>query len=139
MKKMIFILPLSIMLGMGVYGCNNSDSDDGNEDVGRLYSETCRLTKVYTDSIAHANDSTSVMELMKRYDDRLTNLNFSVRAETDYHLSEGMNDTISMLVDSLRRVYDSRLYRIAHPLVENGDSISRDSLSSIPPSRTAHN
>ncbi len=138
MKYSLFFVSILLLAGMMISSCNKSRSEDDNKDIDRLYSETCRLTKVYTDSMAHAKDSTALMDLMKRFDERLTNLNFSVRAETDYHLSEGMNDTISMLVDSLRRVYDNRLYRLGHPGQEVADSLSHDSLPE-PPSRTSRN
>lgn len=128
MKKLIFCLPLFLLAGIVVSACENTGSNDDNQDVERLYSETCRLTALYTDSMTKANDSSALSGLMKRFDERLTRINFSVKPETDYHLSEGMNDTISLLIDSLRRVYNERLYELAHPLMEKEDSINHDSL-----------
>ena len=113
--------------------CGSSDKSDNNADADRLFSETCRLTKLYTDSMKNAPDSAILNSLMERFDARLTDINFSVKAETDYNLTEGRNDTIASLIDSLRHAYDSRLYRLAHPINEPADS------AAIPSSRNSGN
>ncbi len=122
MRKILIIIPV---LAFILYACGNRTEENRNEDVEKLYNQTFRLTKLYTDSMSQATDSASLHGLMERFDARLSELNFSVKAETDYHLDEGKNDTIFLLIDSLRRTYDHRLYHLANPLP--ADSVAIDS------------
>lgn len=122
MRKIFFSLPLLTAL---LASCNSASEENNYEEVDRLYDKTCQLTKIYTDSITHAEDSASLSGLMERFDARLSDLNFSVKAETDYSLDEGKNDTIFLLIDSLRRAYDIRLYRLGHP-VNPVDSVTNE-------------
>lgn len=124
MKNLAVIYLFIVFGGIIFSSCGNSENREGDAEADLLFNETCRLTGIYIDSMANAPDSTSLIAMMERYDAGLTSINFRVMPETDYHLSEGRNDTIAALIDSLRRVYDARLYRLAHPIVP--DTVGAD-------------
>lgn len=106
-----FFIPLGFLC---FSACGKSVDENRSQDEDKLFESTCRLTKQYIDSLEHAPDSAALNAIMARFDNQLTSLNFSVRAETDYRLTEGRNDTIASLLDSLRRIYDERLHNLAH-------------------------
>lgn len=111
--------------GLITVSCGSNATDTSDMDSEKLFHETRSLTLTYIDSLNKANDSTAVKGLYERFDNKLTELNFSVAADTDYRIDEGQNDTIAVLLDSIRRVYDGRLYRLGHPSSEQrNDSVT---------------
>lgn len=128
MRSLLLFIPVLILTMVINGSCSQSTEEVANQDADRLFSESCKLTELYIDSMMKAQDSTDVIGLMERFDTRLTKLNFSVLPETDYHLSEGRNDTISALIDSLRKVYDRKLYSYAHPSTLNDSVATRDTI-----------
>lgn len=137
MKKPLRLLPAAIIsaLIMSVLlttpGCKHKETASLREHARNLYHQTALLTLGYTDSILNAKDSTSLLALAARYEDRLVRVNFSVPANTDLEVSESENDTLAMLAARYVEVRDSMLYRFAHPLTP------ADSLSDSIPAPTA--
>lgn len=107
MKHTRYLIPaIAILLAAS---CSSNSEEKSEQEVRKLFEQTCKLTKLYTDSIKSANDTTAVEALMTRFDERMTDLNFSVTADTDLKLTEGQNDTIASLIAKLRSVYNARL------------------------------
>lgn len=110
-------LPLIVMILLPIAAsCGSGDDGGRNVEAEKLYEQTCRLARTYTDSIAKAPDSSSLEGIMARFDERLAELNFQVTAETDYQMSEGHNDTIALLLGKLRGAYDARLDSLGHTI-----------------------
>ena len=124
--RFLYILPIAIF-SLTIISCGNKNEVNHNTDANKLYTGTCDLTKTYIDSMEQAKDSMALHGLMERYDNKITELNFSVTADTDFDLTEGKNDTIALLVDSIRRVFDRKLNYFAHHKLSN-DSINKDSV-----------
>ncbi len=123
------LLPAAVVAAALASGCTEKVDDNYNADAERLYESSLRLAKVYADSMANAADSAAAESLMERFDERLTALNYSVAPDTDFHVSEGHNDTLAIALEKVRHIFDKRLYRFAHP--QAADSISGDSISSV--------
>ncbi len=137
--KYLNIFP--ILLLIVALGCGKKDVTRNNSDANKLYIGTCKITKLYIDSMKVANDSALLRGLLERYDASITDLNFSVSADTDFDLSEEKNDTIAMLVDSIRRLFDQRLFYLAHRKIVP-DTIMEDSIKidpATPPSDNSRN
>ena len=78
--------------------------------------------KSYIDSIAVAKDSSSIYSLLSRYETRLAKINMDAPPQTDLKITEGNNDTLMQLANSLRTLSHIRLNSLSH----------RDSLYSVP-------
>lgn len=116
-----------LSLIMAAIGCRKTQEEVSNEDTDKLFKGMCQLTQVYIDSMEKSHDSLMIQALMERYDLRVTELNFKVAANTDYALTEGKNDTIALLVDSMRRVFNRKLLGFAHRHI-SVDSIASDTI-----------
>lgn len=141
MKRLAELIILSLIWGLISISCRGEQEANDNTDINTLFKGTCKLTTVYIDSIKTAKDSAELESLMERYDVRVTELNFRVAADTDLRLSEGQNDTIIQLMDSIRKIYDVRRHFFAHHK-EVVDTISPDTVinvNAIPPSGNSGN
>lgn len=112
MKRLAGAILITTLLILAA--CSSNNDEKGDEEARSLYTGTCRLAKIYTDSIRRAPDSTKAIALMERFDERLTELNFNHAPDTDLRLSEGENDTLALLLRRLRASYEARLDSLAH-------------------------
>ncbi len=130
MKKLRLILGLLTvgMITWSLHSCRDEERNNEREQAVTLYQRTCRAASIYTDSLSKAKDSTEVTDLFNRFEERLVEINYSVLPDTDYGLSEGENDTIKMMLDTLLAVHDLRLRQLGEKKQEPIDSI--DSLVS---------
>lgn len=132
MKKLLWV---SAICGLSVItGCNRGDTGYTNGEETRLFEESVKLLKLYTDSLSQAKDTALIDGLMIRFREKLDRINNSVPPETDMHLSEGQNDTLASMTRSL---LDARLksMRIASGK-ELTDSVTSDSINA---SRSSYN
>lgn len=126
--RIVNLLPIFILIVAAV-GCGNKGEENRDAEARKLFDGMCRLTSLYLDSIESAKDSVRVNALMENYDTKITELNFSVKPDTDFQLTQGENDTIAMMVDSIRRVYDRKLYNFSHQMnVFDSDSLPSDTI-----------
>lgn len=102
---------IAVMLGILSlsWSCGGEKSVDEHAEASGLYKRTCMLTRQYIDSIKSAKDTVTLNALLERYEEMLDRMNFEVEPDTDYQLSEGENDTISMLMDQLAKAREERL------------------------------
>lgn len=107
--------------------CHKPQGNPLRSEAMELYSKSVRLLKVYTDSIANATDSASLLDLQERFTSALTTLNFKYPSETCLEISEGENDTLTNLTERIIFLKDSLLFRYAHP-IEETDSLASDSI-----------
>ena len=90
-------------------GCSGSESDPREKEAAMLYQRLCKVTRLYTDSIGAASDSAQINALFERYEKEFDRISFDVSPDTDIFLTEGENDTISMLQS---RLLNKRLQRL---------------------------
>ena len=123
--------PVLILSGMAMLmscSCRRKEVSQLEIEADRLYHRSVELTKTYTDSMAKAKDSATVLRLDHSLDDKLTKLNYEYRAETYLEISQGQNDTLTNITLRFASLRDSLLNRFAHPLPSPNDSIPTDSL-----------
>ena len=95
MKRLSGIFMMVIMLlCVVVSSCEKKKVNTLREPARELYLKSVALSTKYIDSISHAKDSTILLALFDRYDNDITNLNYSYPAGADYELAEGENDTL---------------------------------------------
>lgn len=130
MKRFSGIFVMVLLLScVAMSSCEKKKVNTMREPARDLYLKSVSLTTKYIDSISHAKDTTSLLDLFNRYDQAVTNLNYSYPAGADYELAEGENDTLKNLSARIIFLRDSLLYAYAHPFrpdtipVENPDSI----------------
>lgn len=104
--------------------CRESNYQDIRVDSRRLYESSVSLLKSYTDSLQHAGDSTEVMTLDKTLDDKITKVNAEYSPEAALRISEGENDTLTMMTMRFVALRDSLLLRFSKPLPS--DSTQQD-------------
>ncbi len=121
MRKSFYILFTIVIISLAA-GCVKNNNHSLRDDARSLYTNSVVLVRKYTDSIARAKDSTTVLSLFKRYDDALTKLNYRYAAEADYEISEGENDTLTNMAFKLVSLKDSMLYSFAQRPMEPEDS-----------------
>lgn len=110
--------------------CSGKESNKQAEDAQNLFAQTLQISKTYTDSLLRAKDSTAVLSLSKRLEERLADLNFSFPPDTQLFISEGENDTLIAISDRFVFLRDSLLHRFAHPLPK--DTLPKDTLLKAP-------
>lgn len=125
MRKPIFSILLPA-LAIAVAGCRNQGDNVQGEQARALYERSVRIIVKYTDSLAQAHDSATILRMDKNYDEELTKLNYDYPSDTDLAISEGENDTLANLTLKYVSLRDSLLYRLAHPLVLRNDSLPSD-------------
>lgn len=104
-SKVVLILIMSVI----ITACRDNSEKSDSGDATHLYNEICRTTQLYTDSMLNASDSIMLNALLTRYEERIDRLNFEVRADTDFSLTEGENDTIFQLITRLTETRRQRL------------------------------
>ncbi|MDE7437090.1 MAG: hypothetical protein K2M93_01265 [Muribaculaceae bacterium] len=117
MKRLsgIFMMVITLLCVV-VSSCEKKKVNTLREPARELYLKSVALSTKYIDSISHAKDSTILLALFDRYDNDITNLNYSYPAGADYELAEGENDTLKNLSTRIIHLRDSLLYAYAHPL-----------------------
>lgn len=131
MKRLSGIFMMVIMLlCVVVSSCEKKKVNTLREPARELYLKSVALSTKYIDSISHAKDSTILLALFDRYDNDITNLNYSYPAGADYELAEGENDTLKNLSARIIHLRDSLLYAYAHPLP--ADTTTTNHPDSIP-------
>ena len=130
-RKPIFSILLPA-LAIAVSGCRNQGDNGQGEQARALYERSARIIVKYTDSLAQAHDSATILRMDKNYDEELTKLNYDYPSDTDLAISEGENDTLANLTLKYVSLRDSLLYRLAHPLVLRNDSLPADTIPAKP-------
>lgn len=110
------LVMMSILVCVLASSCEKKNVNTMREPARELYLKSVALSSNYIDSISHAKDSTALLGLVDRYDNAVTNLNYSYPAGADYELAEGENDTLKNLSTRIIFLRDSLLYAYAHPL-----------------------
>lgn len=122
--------PIVILLMLFISaGCRHEESNVDREEASLLYKRICDAAILYTDSISKAQDSASVETLRDRFEELMVEINYASVPDTDYSLTEGENDTIKMMLDSLVSIRRLRLEELGKPKELPVDSI--DSISSV--------
>ena len=122
MRKPIFSILLPA-LAIAAAGCRNQGDHGQGEQARALYERSARIIVKYTDSLAQAHDSATILRMDKNYD---------YPSDTDLAISEGENDTLANLTLKYVSLRDSLLYRLAHPLVLRNDSLPSDTVPAKP-------
>ncbi len=127
---------LPIFVGLGILSCfllscKEKKVPTLDKEAHELYNRSLSLVTSYTDSILNSQDSATLIQLDKRFESTLTKLNYEYPAGTDYEITEGENDTLTML--SVRYVHakDSML-KVFGRAATSVDSISIDSIGINP-------
>lgn len=103
----IFLFLILIVSACGVR--EEGDSREHRQEARRLYSETLRMARTYTDSLKAAPDSATATAAFGRFNTNLDSLSMTVEPNTDLLLTEGENDTIIIMLTAVRRAYEERL------------------------------
>lgn len=106
--------------------CQHKETSQLEIEADQLYHKSVELTKHYTDSMAKAKDSTTVIRLSQGLEDKITKLNYEYRPEAYLEISQGQNDTLTNLTLRFASMRDSLLYQLSKPVVETNDSIEND-------------
>lgn len=106
--------------------CRHKETSQLEIEADQLYHKSVELTKHYTDSMAKAKDSTTVIRLSQGLEDKITKLNYEYRPEAYLEISQGQNDTLTNLTLRFASMRDSLLYQLSKPVVETNDSIEND-------------
>lgn len=125
MTRCVVKAVVALLLPMVFGACEKKKEAVDRREADSLYSRTIGLIGSYSDSIATAPDSVSVSTLFARFNERLSELNFTVKADTDLLLTEGQNDTLTERLTALRSLRDSRLRSISQPDTTASDSLKQ--------------
>lgn len=99
-----------IGIGLALASCGGSSDREAQVDESdRLYRETVRIARTYSDSIRMGADSAAVEDAFLRANLLIDSLNFSVAPDTDLLLTEAENDTIIKCLSRLVDTYHTRL------------------------------
>lgn len=131
MRKSISAVTALTMLMLVSVACGKKESNPNRDAARSLYEKVTALTRNYTDSIIAASDTVRVNELLQQFEEKIDKMNFDVPANTDYSLTEGENDTISLLLEKMAKVRRDKfkeLSALSHPT----DSIPASSVSDMP-------
>ncbi len=101
---------------MTVVACGNRNTEGRDPQARQLYEKSVGLTKRYIDSLTHVADSASIERISKGYESAITKLNYEFAPDVYVDISEGENDTLTMLTLRFITLRDSLVYRLAHPL-----------------------
>lgn len=107
---------MSILACVFISSCEKKKVNTMREPARELYLKSVALADKYIDSIRNAKDTLSLTGLVDRYDNAITNLNYSYPAGADYELAEGENDTLKNLSARIIFLRDSLLHTYAHRL-----------------------
>lgn len=129
--KLHILLPVASILYLAS-ACGHEEGSSARPEATDLYSRTVSITRGYISKIESASDSATIDSLFSRYRDEIDSINYLYPPETDYHMNEGQNDTISILSGRIVSLHKKKLYRIAHPdtVSVKADSVSQPSLAS---------
>ncbi len=130
MRKLTGAVVMAILL-MSAAACKREKQDTTHEEASRLYSGICSATRLYTDSILAASDTTQVNLLIEHFEERLEAINYDALPDTDYNLSEGQNDTIFQLLSALTEARVKRLKELGvhNPAPLDSILVAADSVS----------
>lgn len=96
-------------------GCGSRTKVKDRSEARELFEAVTSLTESYTAKVAAASDSASWATLCEEYEDSLDKVNFSFSPDIDLLLTEGQNDTITMLMSAYVKVRDERIHALLHP------------------------
>lgn len=125
MRKLLYLIAV-MMSGICIFtACNHKNgSQDIRIDSRNLFLNSRKIAHVYIDSLLIAKDSSVVTQLFVNYDDAITRLNYSYRAGADYDLTEGENDTLTLLSQRIIFLRDSLLESFAKKNIIQTDSLT---------------
>lgn len=127
-----FMGVVTLFLLMTVVACGNRNTESRDPQARQLYEKSVGLTKRYIDSLTHVSDSASIERISKGYESAITKLNYEFTPDVYVDISEGENDTLTMLTLRFITLRDSLVYRLAHPLqLPDTTVISTDSLATV--------
>lgn len=109
-------------------GCESHQTDQSRVNARGLYTESLKTITLYSDSMLHAKDSATVERLNEGLDEALTRLNSGYPPETDFSITEGENDTLSVVTRHFIEIRDSLLTGFAGVSANPADSVPADSL-----------
>ncbi len=109
------LVALLIMLA----ACTQTSNESRNSEARRLFFQSVKLVKQYSDSIKAANDSATIHRLDSTYLARLTELNLSLPPELDIQLTEGENDTLFKLTKTYVELRSRRLRKATPPALSD--------------------
>ena len=111
--------------------CRKDNSQDIRVESRELYTRSLTLLKHYTDSLKQARDSATVLRLDKALDNDITKVNAEYSPEAALKISEGENDTLTMMTMKFINLRDTLLRKLSktHPT----DSIPTDTAATQTP------
>lgn len=121
MRKLAYLVLVAV-LACSIVSCEKRKTHTLRDDARSLYNNSLVIISKYADSISHAKDSATLISIMQRFDESLTELNYSYAAGADYEISEGENDTLTNMSLKIIVMRDSLLKAYAKKFVEEGDS-----------------
>ena len=124
-KRLRGIFPV-LLLFASIVSCVEKKTETDGNDVDRLYTETLRLIRVYSDSIVNAPDTAEVSSLFRNFNHQLERLNFDVKADTDLALDECRNDTLAIKLTGIRQLYDRKMTEAVKPAVDSQEEEEAD-------------
>lgn len=126
--NVLTILPAGLIMAIvfSLTSCRKDNSQDIRVESRELYTRSLTLLKHYTDSIKQARDSATVLRLDKALDNDITKVNAEYSPEAALKISEGENDTLTMMTMKFINLRDTLLRKLSktHPT----DSIPTDTI-----------
>lgn len=96
--------------------CRHREASQLEIEADQLYHKSVEITKLYTDSLQKAKDSTTVARLNHGLEDRITKLNYNYKPEVYLEISQGQNDTLTNLTLRFAMMRDSLLTQLSNRL-----------------------
>lgn len=121
-----FVIPLAV-------SCHHKEASQLEIEADQLYHKSVEITKLYTDSLQKAKDSTSVIRLSQGLEEKITKLNYDYRPEAYLEISQGQNDTLTNLTLRFASMRDSLLYQLSKPAQTPSDSTGNDTGEAVTP------
>ena len=131
--NVLTILPAGLIMAIvfSLTSCRKDNSQDIRVESRELYTRSLTLLKHYTDSLKQARDSATVLRLDKALDNDITKVTAEYSPEAALKISEGENDTLTMMTMKFINLRDTLLRKLSktHPT----DSIPTDTAATQTP------
>lgn len=104
--------------------CKEKEVDKSQEDARKLFDESATTIKSFINALKTSSDSLMIDSLMKAFDKKMVDTNFSFPPETDLKMTEQENDSLYKLMLDLQNLKKDKLESFSY-------SMENDSLVDI--------
>lgn len=114
--------------------CDAKEENEKDKRADEMFHSLVYILKNYTDSVKQAPDSASLARLSENFEAEHRGVNMAYSIETDMSLSQGQNDTLTLLTETYVKERNKRMAFLKCPSdTAQNQSLSPDSLSGKSP------